>query len=193
MKRISKFLADYVIDKGVVEEKEREIYEYGFTIAMELIIFIGLCLVITVALQMYLEGILFFVIFIPLRSYAGGLHLKTYSSCLVASVLVFTGVLVLDKLIQMPAIPGCIMALCSLIGIYALYPVENVNRDVDDQEDRYFKRKLKLFLALDLILIFVFFILSADREIWIIAFTLVMVLGTMGVGKYSNLCSKKHE
>lgn len=182
-----------MIDKGVVEEKEREIYEYGFTIAMELMVFIGLCVFITVALQMYIEGILFFVIFIPLRSYAGGLHLKTYSSCLLASVLVFTGVLVLDKVIQLPAIFGCVTALCSLAGIYALYPVENVNRDVDDQEDKYFKKKLKIFLALDLILIFCFFILSANREIWIIAFTLVMVLGTMGVGKYSNLCSKKYK
>lgn len=31
MKRIAEGLADYVIQKGMVKEEDRELYEYGFT------------------------------------------------------------------------------------------------------------------------------------------------------------------
>ena len=34
MGKAAKILANYVIQKGTVKEDEREIYEYGFTVAM---------------------------------------------------------------------------------------------------------------------------------------------------------------
>ena len=80
MKKIAKKLADYVIQKGTIEEEEREIYEYGFSIATEMLLCILVCFSISMTLHTFVEGLLFFAIFIPLRSYAGGLHLSNYWS-----------------------------------------------------------------------------------------------------------------
>lgn len=85
MDRIAKGLTDYVIRKGMIEETERNIYEYGFTLTMEVGLFVLVSLFLTLYLHMFVEGVLFFVIFAPLRSYAGGLHLEKYHSCFVLS------------------------------------------------------------------------------------------------------------
>lgn len=46
---------------------------------------------------MFMEGLLFFAIFIPLRSYLGGLHMKSYGNCFICSSITLMGVLVLVK------------------------------------------------------------------------------------------------
>ena len=78
MSRVAKMLADYVLCKGVIIKDEYDLYEYGFQIALETGLSLIISGIIASMLHMIPEGILFFIVFIPLRSYAGGLHLKHY-------------------------------------------------------------------------------------------------------------------
>ena len=39
MEKVAKVLADYVIRKGMVDEENRNIYEYGFTVTIEVGLF----------------------------------------------------------------------------------------------------------------------------------------------------------
>lgn len=190
MKRISRFLTNYVIDKGIVGQEDREVYEYGFTVAIEIGIFAFICIIITVCMGMYLEGILFFGVFVPLRSYAGGLHLKRYYSCLILSVLTFGGILWIARSICLPAILSDAISIVSLLGIYMLYPVENSNREVDIEENRYFRRKLIVYLITDAIIILLFNIFCLDRGIVVGSFTLLIIFLTMILGKCANLKHK---
>ena len=83
MRKVAKLLTDYVIKKSMVDEADREVYEYGFVITLEVGLFLVASLFIALKLDMVLEGIFFFVIFSPLRSYAGGLHLEKFWICFV--------------------------------------------------------------------------------------------------------------
>lgn len=76
MEKAAKSLTDYVIRKGMIDEADRETYEYGFTITIEVGLFVLFCLFMMLYLHMSAEGILFLIVFAPLRSYAGGLHLE---------------------------------------------------------------------------------------------------------------------
>lgn len=190
MKRISSFLSSYVIRKGIVGEEDREVYEYGFTVTLEVGLFAVLCMIIMGVMHMYLEGILFFAIFAPLRSYAGGLHLQKYYACLTLSTLTFAGVLLITGNIQLPLILMNTVSLMSLFGIYILYPVENVNRAVDQEENRYFRKKLLVYLVLDVALIVLFNFLHIHRSIMVITLTLLMVFVTMILGKCANFLHK---
>lgn len=186
MKKISKSLTDYVISKKIVEEEDRGIYEYGFTVVLELGLFMGLCVLLMVYFHMYFEGVLFFLIFIPLRSYAGGLHLQSYYACLILSVLTFGGIIAVGRMVQLPVILAAVLSLLVLIGIYALYPVESINREVEQEENIYFCRKLKVFLMADAVLVIIFYVLGEYRALWIVALTLMMVFVTMLLGKYKK-------
>lgn len=59
MERTAKFLADYIIKKGMAEEMDRKVYEYGFLISMELGLFVLFCISVFLYLHMVVEGILF--------------------------------------------------------------------------------------------------------------------------------------
>lgn len=82
MDRLSTKLTNYILLKGVIEENDFEIYQYGFQRFLELFINIMCSIIIAILLNMKLECIVFFLFFIPLRSYSGGFHMEHYLSCL---------------------------------------------------------------------------------------------------------------
>lgn len=186
MEKVSKTLTDYIIGKGMIEDDDREIYEYGFQIATEVGLFILFCLVTTLHLHMYMEAIMFFIIFVPLRSYAGGLHLEKYHSCLILSCLTFCGVLLIVRYIQVSFYFSFIVLLILEYWVFRLYPVENLNRKVDDEENRYFKKKLVAFLLLDLLIAIACIILHSSSGIFVITVTFTIVMVTMAIGKYKD-------
>lgn len=174
----------------MVDETEREIYEYGFMCSLEIGIFALSCLFVTIFLRMYVNGIIFFIIFSPLRSYAGGLHLESYRSCLVLSCLTFSVMLLTVRYVQ---VPGCILAVTLVVLealVYLMYPVENANRKVDESESGYFKTRLKKFLIFDLVAgLFCLVTDRGDYLLQIVVIFLVVVI-TMFIGN-TEIAKKK--
>ncbi len=187
MKRIAEALADYVIQKGMVKEEDRELYEYGFTMTIEVGLFVLSCLLVSLYLHMFMEGILFFLIFAPLRSYAGGLHLDKFHSCFILSCLTFSGILLIVRYVHISMLFSLIALFILEAAIYALYPVENINREVDSEENRFFKKKLKIFLAVDLLLAVICAVLKKECYVFLISVTFFMIVVTMILGKYKNI------
>lgn len=187
MKRIAEVLTDYVIQKGMIKEEDRELYEYGFIMTIEVGLFVLSCLFVSLYLHMLIEGILFFLIFAPLRSYAGGLHLDKFRSCFILSCLTFSGILLIVRYIHIPMLFSFIALFILEAAVYALYPVENINREVDSEENRFFKKKLKIFLAVDLLLAVICAVLKKECYVFLISVTFFMTVITMILGKYKNM------
>ena len=89
-------------------------FEHGLSILVSIIV---------IALfKMPLEGCLFFAIFIPLRSYLGGLHLKTYKSCFLLSLMTLLCILILVKLFTpAPWVSFIILALSIGVILFQVY------------------------------------------------------------------------
>ncbi|MBO4292502.1 MAG: accessory gene regulator B family protein [Lachnospiraceae bacterium] len=147
MKKIAEILTRYVIKFGGVSEEMYEVYQYGFQIGLEMSSCFLVCLAIAVYLHMFLEFIVFSAIFILLRSYAGGAHLKGFASCFMCSVAVQTGTLLLHSriVLPMPVAAGSLL-LCGFL-IYVLAPVEHVNRRLDEDEKKLYKKKTLFILC----------------------------------------------
>lgn len=186
MGKIAEKLTDYIIQKGTIKEDERETYEYGFSIAIEMLLCVIVCFSISITLHTFVEGILFFAVFIPLRSYAGGLHLSSYWSCFSLSCLTFFIIMLLGKYLELPIYIALIVFFVLEIVIYNLYPVENVNREVDADEDIEFRKRLKRFLIVDGMLAVTFTVLGWGKYLQTFTLTLVMIAITMAIGKYKN-------
>ncbi|MDE6026088.1 MAG: accessory gene regulator B family protein [Lachnospiraceae bacterium] len=183
MKKTASFLTAYIIRKGIIEDDERNIYEYGFLTMLELGTNILLSAIIAGMLHMMFEGLLFFLIFIPLRAYAGGLHMNRYGTCLVFSCLTFFAVLEITATVSVPVWISMVCILLLNILVYFLYPVENINRTVDNDEDNYFKKRLRMFLVLDIAISGACLLLNKDRWLVLITVTFLLVVITMGIGK----------
>ena len=76
MERIAGSLTNLMIENGAVREEDRELYQFGFQMGMEM----TLCLIVTLVCALYLhllpEYLLFSAVFIPIRSYLSLIHIS---------------------------------------------------------------------------------------------------------------------
>lgn len=192
MERIAGLLTEYIIKKGMINEEDYDLYLFGFLSALEMGFSLIICLLLAIMFHMLFEGILFFVIFIPLRSYAGGLHLDKYWSCFILSCLTFCAILFLVKIVVVPwYILVVTLAFLETI-VYLLYPVENFNRHVDVIENRYFKKKLMKYMAFDMLLAIFCTYLKKEKYLLLITGVFFMMVVTMILGK-CKICIKNKE
>lgn len=192
MEKAARVLTEYIIGKGMIGEADKKTYEYGFVVALEIGSFVSFSIFMALYLNLLMEGIIFFIIFVPLRSYAGGLHLKKFCSCFVLSCLIYVGALLLVKNNQISAIASFVILLALEVMVYGLYPVEHVNRRVDKEENDYFKNKLMRFLCMDLAIGIICLFCKWETILLEEVLVFVIVTLTMVAGKYKNrYCGRK--
>lgn len=187
MDRISIKLADYILSKGVIEESEYEIYQYGFQRFLELAINIMCSIFIALLLDMKLECIAFFLFFIPLRSYSGGFHMENYLSCLFLSCLSLTGILCIVKYFSATLPLSCVLYLTSLAVIKIIGSVNHPNRSVDKEDNLFFSKRANIILLVSLIIFAIFLFSNNTRYLFLeaLVFTLMSVSLIIGKIQYS--------
>lgn len=113
-----------------------DVYQYGIEITLSSLLNISLVFIISLLLGDFLEGIVFLVCFIPLRSYCGGYHASTYFICNIVFAMTFIGVCFISKMLfdclteNNLAIYEVIMLL-SFLPILKYSPVKNIHKKLD--------------------------------------------------------------
>jgi accessory gene regulator protein AgrB len=186
MEKISGIFTDYILKKGIISEEDYNIYLYGFGSFLEILINIICSICIAVFLNMVKECILFFLFFIPLRSYNGGLHLTKYYSCLLFSCLTLLSVLLVIKYFTLGSPISFALFLFSLIQIKVIGSVNHPNRPVNAKEDIYFCKKANLTLILSFIIAIIYAIADSKKFLSLESLVFVLVAITMLIGKFVN-------
>ena len=114
MKYLSEKITDYVIKTGAASEESYAIYQYGFQIGLEMVSCFLTCFCIAIWLHMIPEFVVFTIVFMLLRTYAGGLHLNRFGACFLCSVSVQTLILVINSKFTFPVICSWI---CIVVGL----------------------------------------------------------------------------
>ena len=99
--------------------------------------------------------------------------------------MTYISVLIVSS-IDIPIEISLIISICSLISISFLYPVENKNRKVDEEDIIYFFRKFRRLIIRNYILIIVFYLLGKSVLLTTVSITLMIISVTMGLGKIKN-------
>ena len=162
MKMVDRLVVKLIAD-GAIEEEDKEIYEYGFTQGITMIVNILCTILIGICMNMLAEDIIFMITYIPLRSYAGGFHAKTKFRCFIYSNLLVVLVLGLIKFLAgytyFMLVAGIIGAGC----IIFLAPVEDQNKPLDEKEVEVYGKKARRMLLLDIVFAGILKFLSFDR------------------------------
>lgn len=134
-------IIQHMIHNGTINAEDRDIYHYGLREGLILLANIATTLAIGLALGMFWMSILFLIVYMPLRSNAGGVHAATRWRCYVYGCLLTAAVLVAVRFI--PWSPWIILpiALISSLVIYLLSPVEDANKPLDEDEIRVYRRR----------------------------------------------------
>lgn len=183
MEKLASNLTEYLIHKKVILQERRNIYQFGFQVGLEVILNTVISILIAVACKMELECIIFFLVFIPLRAYAGGLHLDSYIKCMVCSCLSLLLILLIVKYINIDGILMMGIVAFSIIIIKAIRPVEHINRPVSRKKYKEFAKKLNITLMTLTVISIVLFVLEINRILFTVAVTMLFMAIILFLGK----------
>ncbi|ACA54345.1 accessory gene regulator ArgB-like protein [Clostridium botulinum] len=178
---ISKKIVDKLIDGNVIVSEDKDLYTYGFHQGFLMIFNIFTAIAIGILFKMVRESLIFLAAYIPLRSYAGGYHAKTPLRCYIFSIIIMIVVLLGIKFIYWNSFICSIVTFCTTSIIFALKPVEDKNKPLDQKERDVYKRRTKiiLFVLLGIGLMFWFIdnkqiSITIIMALFIIAFMLIL-------------------
>ncbi len=190
----SERIAQKLVEKNTISSENKPIYQYGiqqgFTIGLNILT----TLIIGLIFQMVIESFLFLAVYIPLRSFAGGVHAKTANRCYVYSTLMIIAALLVIKFFPFGIFIGSCLSLISGAIIFLLAPVETANKKLDELEKQVYKKRARIILIIELVIQFLIALMSLDNimmcfSLAFVSLSLVMLAGIIK-NKYHNKQSK---
>lgn len=182
MEDLAKKLADYIYEKEIITEELVEIYQYGFQCFLELSVSTICSIIIALFLGMLPECLFFFLLFIPMRSYGGGLHMKTYFSCFIGSCLILTFSLLAVKYLTVPTLISFILYLFAAMLILFIGPIDHPNREVDAQENRTFIKRTYFTMFISFLLALFFIFMQNTRYMLLQSIVFIFISATSLIG-----------
>lgn len=190
---ISEKVADKLLENQTITVEDKEIYQFGvrqifiMTLNMLTVIAIG---VIT---KMLSEAILFMIIFMPLRIFAGGFHSRTAIRCYVYSSLIVVAALLTIKFFPLENFICNLISLISGVFIFLSVPIDTENKKLDNLERKVYKKRARIILITEIALqILLSFILPNNYIMcFSLTFVILSVILVMGIIRNVKSSAKK--
>lgn len=133
--KISNFITDTLIEGKVIKSEERNLYLYCFGTIIEMSANLLATLMIGALLHRFVETLIFMLVFIPLRSFAGGYHCEKAESCFILSIFVYLTVMLSYKyLYGISAYWILAICLANFIAVLIISPVVSPNKPLSAKE-----------------------------------------------------------
>lgn len=167
---VSRKMTNRLMKRKVIKQEDYEIYLFGIEQMLVSLLDFMTCVIIGVVFGELLHTVLFIAAFVGLRSYAGGYHASTPLRCyLLTTGMVVVSVAIL-KYVSWNAsmILGLLVIASVLILIFS--PVATENKPIDEVEYVYFRRKARMALLVETIVVLICMIfrfeLGAESIVW---------------------------
>lgn len=180
-------------EEGYLDNEDAEIILYGIEQLKTMLGGILFVLAISVMLGILHQGLLFLILFIPLRMYSGGYHASSQFKCTIISSIIIICGLIYIRYFALNTPLNNIIQLFNYFVVLILSPVENDIRKLSSNEKTEFKKKSFVIASL----IFIVYLIAFFKEkIWVIATiqvsnTIVSFSLVVGYLKYNLLLKSK--
>lgn len=138
---ISEKITNRLIRKNVIEDYNREIYLFGVEQFLTTTLNIVTTIVIGLVLGELWQSILFVLMFMMLRSYAGGYHASTPVGCYFLTSSIIAIALSVLKYIEINILVCVGLLIISGVVILILSPVQSENKPLDNIEFVIYRKK----------------------------------------------------
>lgn len=166
-KRAAEKLTQAAILNHVIDSDEKELYMYAYQAMFARLLGWGTLLLLGVVFQCIPGTLAFFIMFFPLRIYAGGYHARDYGRCYLASTLVFGILIIGSKIIAFYVNPLAILVslMISLVMILMLAPLGDQNKPLSDSEQKKYGRIAKAIAVAEVIAVIAMMVMKIRQEI----------------------------
>ena len=131
-----------ILDEMDMDDEERQVVGYGLRKFLMFMISLLVVAIIGVLTNEIYNLVVFLLLFIPLRIFAGGMHLPSIKLCALFSATLIYGIALVSKHIQYVMLNQkmiFIVCIVAAIIIICLAPVDTINKALYDREKRRFK------------------------------------------------------
>lgn len=184
MTHILKFV-NYLYKKNLCSQEEINIVAYGIYVGLELIINIITTIIIGICLNCLYETMLFLISYSLIRSYAGGYHCKKAINCyFCSSLIIIISVLIIKGTpaeLLLPITLG--LLIFSIPIILKIGPDDSKVRKLDKQEKLYFRKKLIIYLCIEIFVILVLLLVGMYYHSYIISIGIFMSAILLIIGR----------
>lgn len=187
--KLAQKMTAYFIKKNVINEEEKETYDYCFEVLIATVINLVILVMLGILTRRCIETAIFCVLFMLLRGAAGGYHANTHAGCLLTLLIVY-GILLSTLLISVHILfnVSIVLFAIALIMFIIFAPVDNKNKILEKTEKKRLKKKLLIILS---IITIVFTVLMFFELTYIYAYTISYIMFAVAIlifmGKIKNI------
>lgn len=146
--KMSAFITDTLIEGKIIKMEERNLYLYCFGTLIEMTANLITTLIIGALLGKIVAALIFMLIFIPLRSTAGGYHCETAGKCYLLSMAVYLAVILTYECVSIAPSYVCVfICVIDFAAIIILSPVVSPNKPFTAKE-KIKNRRISIVLSL---------------------------------------------
>lgn len=156
MDKIISKITDNFFVFGIIDRQDLAIYRYGlemlFLSSLEIISVLSLAFIV----GNFLETVIYFIAFIPIRIFAGGYHASTRLNCYFLSLFMYGIFTLLLKSIleEYQLIFSVSIAIISLLIIFLFAPIIHSNRYCEEVERAFYKKISRKIALVEIIMVF---------------------------------------
>lgn len=134
-------MTQMLVTSSLIEEGDRELYSYGFFMLISRIYFFFVTAVTGLLMGIPVESVLFYVVFMLLRTYAGGVHAQSEIACSVLTTLALIASVIGIK--QLESLGNSLIPLLMLgtgsLCILLFSPLDTMEKQLDEQDKRKYR------------------------------------------------------
>lgn len=173
-------------------DDESEVVEYGITVLISKFIFLITIVIVGVFCGELVSVLIFTLFYMPLRSFAGGIHAKTHLRCYFFSLAMLILTALIFKFIKITKLFFYLSIVYSAMILIILSPVEDLNKPLDEMEIKIYRKKSLLIWCIEATVgvIITYFSFDLLYSCIFLNFTILSVMLILGKIKNKIICSK---
>lgn len=140
------WLAQQIVQKlltsAIIDLDDAELYTYGFFLLISKVLYFCIAFFTGIILRIPFASIVFYLSFLLLRGYAGGIHAKTETACTILTSLAIIGSLLLIKIMLTweSWIVFSLMLAGASICVWRLSPLDTDTKPLNKHEKTQYRR-----------------------------------------------------
>lgn len=183
--RCAQAIAEGLVKNQNITPEDRELCRYGIEQGFWMLLNLATALLLSVWFHRVAEGVLFLILYIPLRRYAGGYHAKTYLKCYVLSAIMMTAVLWGMGLGSWNHFFCWICVVAAGIIIFRYAPVADENKPLSREETELYGRRVRRIFLLYVGMFLASGVIGWEMVRMEVALVALLILGTLLTGCFS--------
>lgn len=146
-------IVSYQIQKGLLKEEDRSVYQYGYQMLMEYCINIATSIVIAASFHACGIVLVFSLAYFLLRGYAGGYHAKTSIGCFLMSAALLTAAVAAVRYAygirfsQWLLLTEIVMLPC----VFKKVPIPVKNKPITENEKVHFGKRARILYGVEIL------------------------------------------